>query len=97
MDTFAGLNPWLVVCFAAFAGFLLGRRSVHNSSDWLRYRESERQGELTRFAALAPGDQAEIRSLMAAGRKIDAIKHYRELTGSGLKASKELVETLVAR
>ena len=34
---------------------------------------------------------------MAAGRKIDAIKHYRELTGSGLKASKELVETLAAR
>jgi ribosomal protein L7/L12 len=97
MEAFAGLNPWLAVGLAAVAGFLLGRRSVYNSAEWLKFRESERQTELTRFAALDPGEQAEIRSLMAAGRKIDAIKQYRELTGSGLKASKELVETLVAR
>jgi ribosomal protein L7/L12 len=96
METFAGLDPWLVVGLVAVASFLAGRRSVQNSGEWLRFRETERQAELTRFAALDPGEQAEIRNLMAAGRKIDAIKHYRELTGSGLKASKELVEALVA-
>ena len=96
MDAFAGFNPWLVVAVVAIASFFFGRRSVHNSAEWLRFREAERRTETARFAALDPADQSEIRGLMAAGRKIDAIKHYRELTGSGLKASKEMVETLVS-
>ncbi len=36
-------------------------------------------------------------SLLKQGRKIDAIKVYREVTGSGLKESKEVVESIAAR
>lgn len=38
--------------------------------------------------------EAEIRQLMAENQKIEAIKRYREVYGSGLKESKEAVETL---
>jgi ribosomal protein L7/L12 len=36
-------------------------------------------------------------SLLKQGRKIDAIKVFREVTGSGLKESKEVVESIAAR
>lgn len=36
----------------------------------------------------------ELRALVAAGHKIDAIKRYRELTGAGLKEAKDAVEAL---
>lgn len=35
---------------------------------------------------------SEIKSLLAEGRKIDAIKRYRDATGSGLKESKDWVD-----
>ena len=34
----------------------------------------------------------EVRGLIQAGRKIEAIKKYRELTGAGLKEAKDTVE-----
>lgn len=34
---------------------------------------------------------------LAAGRKIDAIKIYREATGKGLKDSKEIIEALILK
>ncbi|MDX2014392.1 MAG: ribosomal protein L7/L12 [Myxococcaceae bacterium] len=39
-------------------------------------------------------DDAELRQHLAADRLIDAIKRYRELTGLGLKESKDAVEAL---
>ncbi len=39
----------------------------------------------------------EIRNLLASGRKIEAIKRYREETGAGLANAKEAVESLEAR
>lgn len=41
-------------------------------------------------------DDAELRGHMSAGRMIDAIKRYRELTGLGLKEAKDAVEALRA-
>jgi ribosomal protein L7/L12 len=38
--------------------------------------------------------EAELRALLADGRKIEAIKRYREQTGAGLAAAKEAVEAL---
>jgi len=38
--------------------------------------------------------EAEIRSLLADGRKIEAVKLYREQTGAGLAEAKEAVEAL---
>lgn len=37
---------------------------------------------------------AEVRSLALGGQKIEAIKVYREITGLGLKESKEAVDAL---
>ena len=36
----------------------------------------------------------ELRALMAAGRKIEAIKQYRAATGAGLAEAKDAVEAL---
>jgi ribosomal protein L7/L12 len=95
MNPFDHFNPWLVVAVVAFASFILGRMSVPESAQSLRYREAARQAELARFADLEPDLQNQIRTLMGRGRKIEAIKLYREATNSGLKDSKELVESLV--
>jgi ribosomal protein L7/L12 len=40
--------------------------------------------------------QAEIRRHLAAGNKIEAIKHYREATGTGLAEAKDAVERIGA-
>jgi ribosomal protein L7/L12 len=45
---------------------------------------------------LTPEAVAEIRTLATAGRQIDAIKRYREITGADLKESKDAVEALTA-
>ncbi|GIL28792.1 hypothetical protein NUM_40460 [Actinocatenispora comari] len=41
-------------------------------------------------------DLSEVRQLLYAGRKIEAIKVYRQLTGVGLREAKETVERLAA-
>ncbi len=43
-------------------------------------------------AELAPDAIEEIRALAAAGKKIEAIKRLRDLTGMGLKEAKDLVD-----
>ena len=42
------------------------------------------------------GQKAELAKQILSGRKIEAIKIYREATGMGLKESKEAVEALEA-
>jgi len=37
---------------------------------------------------------ADVRAFVAAGRKVDAIKLYRELTGLGLKESKDAIDKM---
>jgi ribosomal protein L7/L12 len=44
--------------------------------------------------SLASDVMQQVQSLMAANRKIDAIKLVRESTGLGLKEAKDFVETL---
>jgi ribosomal protein L7/L12 len=45
-------------------------------------------------ADIGPDHQDEIRSLVAAGQQIQAIKKVRELTGMGLKDAKDYVDRL---
>ncbi|MEY9895612.1 ribosomal protein L7/L12 [Catenulispora sp. MAP5-51] len=42
----------------------------------------------------APNAEAHIRALIQAGKKIQAIKAYREVTGQGLKEAKDAVEAM---
>ncbi len=44
--------------------------------------------------SLPAGDLERIRNALVAGRKIEAIKLYRECTGAGLREAKNYVETL---
>ena len=46
------------------------------------------------IAALSPQDETQIRALVAANRKIEAIKLARAVTGLGLKEAKEFVEAI---
>jgi large subunit ribosomal protein L7/L12 len=46
------------------------------------------------FVPLPPEVEAQVRALLAAGRKIDAIKLARDATHMGLKQTKDLVESL---
>jgi len=95
MDLFADTNPWLVITAVAVVSFSLGRFSVR--ADWLRAREAERQVQQARFNSLEQPVRNEISNLVSSGRKIEAIKRYRELTNSGLKESKILVDSLLER
>lgn len=48
-----------------------------------------------RWGELMDADfEAEVRTLLADGRKIEAIKRYRDHTGAGLKEAKDAVEML---
>jgi ribosomal protein L7/L12 len=42
-----------------------------------------------------PNLAADLRDLLAAGRKIEAIKRYREATGGGLAEAKSVIEELI--
>jgi ribosomal protein L7/L12 len=45
-------------------------------------------------ANIGPDNEAELRTLVAAGQQIQAIKMVRELTGMGLKEAKDFVDRL---
>ena len=89
------INPWLIIAAVAVVSFALGRFSVRGEA--LRVRDAERQVERAHFNSLEQPVRDEISSLVASGQKIEAIKRYRELTDSGLRESKELIDSLAGR
>ena len=50
--------------------------------------------EIRDYAPTGPDPLAQVRDLARRGRKIEAIKAYRELTGVGLREAKDAVEGL---
>ena len=46
---------------------------------------------------VSPEFLAELRALILARRKIDAVKRYRQVTGCGLKDAKDWVEDCIYR
>jgi ribosomal protein L7/L12 len=81
---------WIALFAALALGFALGRGSGRSAA----------QREALMRAAPPPKPSpevlAEVRALLAAGSKIEAIKLLREATGMDLKAAKEAVEALEA-
>ena len=67
------------------------------AKDWVERLESSPDAPLPTSDALT-GDLAPVADFLFAGRKIDAIRHYREHVkpGTGLKESKEAVDQLEA-
>ncbi|MDF1740774.1 MAG: hypothetical protein P1U86_16560 [Verrucomicrobiales bacterium] len=54
-------------------------------------------GNAASVGMLTESQEAKLRGNLESGRKIEAVKQYREYTGAGLKESKEFVESLGAR
>jgi hypothetical protein len=98
------LTVTLVACAAAIvipsmrAGLLsVAGYSIVNG--WLatesRRSRSEPEALAARLAALPPGDvPADVVTLVASGKKIQAIKRYRQLTGTSLSEAKAYIDGL---
>jgi large subunit ribosomal protein L7/L12 len=75
-----------------------GRDPLMGGGQVPRYRPSPTAPKVTATAApvlpLPPEVEEQVRALLAAGRKIDAIKLARDVTHLGLKDTKDLVESL---
>jgi hypothetical protein len=91
MDSNSGL---LVAILIVSLCTLLGRSGSDNS---IRFKALERKLDLIlERLGINPneGVDSQILELVKAGRKIEAIRLYREQTGAGLKESKDYVEGL---
>uniref|UniRef100_B8HS36 Large ribosomal subunit protein bL12 C-terminal domain-containing protein n=1 Tax=Cyanothece sp. (strain PCC 7425 / ATCC 29141) TaxID=395961 RepID=B8HS36_CYAP4 len=73
---------WLVVAALIFLAFIVGF-----SLGLLRSRGMQQE-------TVAPKSSPTVEELIRSGRKIDAIKYYRQLYGVGLKEAKEAVDSL---
>lgn len=68
-------------------------RALRAVTEELAARAGVSQSELERMLSTAtPGITDEVEDHLRAGRKISAIKAYRESTGAGLKEAKDAVE-----
>jgi ribosomal protein L7/L12 len=62
---------------------------------WRHRRRRERAALVARLGALARDDiPADIIGLVAADKRIQAIKRYRQLTGVGLRQAKAVIDSL---
>ncbi len=74
-----------------------GRDSLMGNGQVPRYRLGQTEPKVSLAApvvALPPEVEQQVRALLAAGRKIEAIKLAREVTHLGLRDAKDLVESL---
>jgi len=75
--------------------FGVGLREAKEAIDGLRaQRPLPPQPQPSAAPASDPAQDPELRAALASGKKILAIKRYRELTGLGLKDSKDAVERM---
>ncbi len=89
------MSPWLIGVLAI--GTVAAAWWVAQLGTGRGERPLERGGVLPAPATggeLPPAEEPEIRRLLAAGKKIEAIKRYREATGLGLKEAKDAVEAM---
>jgi ribosomal protein L7/L12 len=85
----------LGVAVLALLGALLGRSG---STRQLERRLDRLEGKvdllMQHVGVQQPGPDRDVVNLARSGRKIEAIKRYRELTGAGLKEAKDAVERI---
>ena len=96
--------PMLIAIGTAFLVLLLfalrssrGRDPLMGGGQAPRYRPApvvQKVAMAAPVVALPPEVEAQVRALLAAGRKIEAIKLARDVTHLGLKDSKDLVESM---
>ena len=77
-------------------GFLLGRLTAPRERSTVVYRPAGERADRTPGGA-DDGADAEIEAYLRAGRKIEAVRRYRNAYGTDLKAAKDAVEAVAAR
>ncbi|HYN80491.1 MAG TPA: hypothetical protein VES88_03245 [Gemmatimonadaceae bacterium] len=77
-------------------GYLIGRFTAPKERTTVVYKPAARSREGSAGTEVAEVD-AEIEAAIRSGRKIDAIRLYRETYGTDLKSAKEAVEALQSR
>jgi ribosomal protein L7/L12 len=88
-----GMIEWMLIGILAIAVIVIVYRMRRSASspEWIE--QAQRQPpEIDWNAASDP----EIGDYLSRGKKIDAIKRYRELTGAGLKEAKDALDYLAA-
>lgn len=98
------LAPVIAVCAEAIAvpakrsALLCAAVGLISLGFWVTERQRQRRERAAlaaRLAALSRDDiPADVIGLVAADRKIQAIKRYRELTGTGLREAKAVIDSL---
>lgn len=79
-------------------GFVFGRLTAPKERSTVVYNPIGRRGDLqSKSAREISAAYPEIEDAIRAGRKIEAIKRYREAFGTDLKGAKDAVEALEAR
>jgi large subunit ribosomal protein L7/L12 len=88
------MTPEFVLIGAALLiiGFVVGRVTAPRQRTTVTYEPPR-----SRASAKAPSIDAGIEASLRAGNRIEAIRRYRELNGTGLKEAKDAVEALEAR
>ena len=84
------MPEWISYALVFLAGLIVGRLSNGR-------RDAEPSVPKAPPRPLTPDEEARLQDLMRSRRKIDAIKAYREMTGAGLKDSKDFVEEMQQR
>lgn len=93
MEAFEPFGIWLVLAFVAFVSFRIGQATKAESAAERAHRVMEEQEDIkTAIANISDDQWREIDHMLAAKRKIAAIKALREATGLGLKLSRMAVE-----
>lgn len=87
------MDVYLPIIFAFIVGIFVGRASKQSNSPTM----SQLLTITSKFSGNLPEDvENRVKEFLRSGQKIEALKHIREATGLGLKASKELVDDIGA-
>ena len=90
-------NTELAIGVAFAVGLVIGWLVRGGQRSRLSDESTPRPIPANKIAHAAAIQDTQLLQLLRAGNKIDAIKRYRELTGSGLKESKDAMDALDVR
>ena len=99
MDLFSPTYSLMELIAVCVAGFVAGRVTAA-LADPRRREARKRRAREAAFAAsenlerLTSSQRADIEELVAAGRKIEAVREIREALGVGLKESKDIADIM---
>ena len=90
------MKTWIFYAALVLLGFLIGRFTAPKERTTVVYKPTVPRSGGSASSEIAQVD-AEIEAAIRSGRKIDAIKMYRETYGTDLKSAKDAVEALQSR